>query len=60
MKVKLTLVKSPIGNPQTHRDTLKALGLRKIGSSAIHEDSPALQGAIRKCAHLLAVENLAE
>jgi len=58
MQIKLTLVKSPIGRPEGHRKTLQALGLTKIGTSAVHEDTPAVQGMIRKCAHLVAVENI--
>lgn len=56
MKIKVTLVKSPIGRPEGHRKMLQTLGLSKVGTSAVHEDTPALQGMIRKCAHLLAVE----
>jgi large subunit ribosomal protein L30 len=60
MKVKLTLVKSPIGYSKGHRETLRVIGLKKIGSSVIREDNPAIQGVIRKCAHLLSVESIAE
>lgn len=60
MKVKVTLVKSPIGHPQTQRKVLQSLGLGKIGSSRVHENSPSIQGMIRKCAHLVSVENVAE
>lgn len=60
MKVKVTLVKSPIGYSENHRKVLKALGLGKMGSSVVHEETPSIQGMIRKCAHLVAVENVAE
>lgn len=60
MKIKVTLVKSPISNPEQQRKVLQALGLRKTGSSAVHQDTPAILGMIRKCAHLVAVEQIAE
>ncbi len=60
MKIKVTLVKSPIGYSETHRRVLKSLGLGKMGSSKVHESNLCIQGMIRKCAHLVAVENLAE
>ncbi len=60
MKIKVTLVKSPISHPEQQRKVLQSLGLGKIGSSAVHHDSPAIQGMIRKCDHLVSVENVAE
>ena len=56
MKIKITLTKSPIGYAETQRKTLQALGLGKMGSVVIHEDTPSVQGMIHKCAHLLTVE----
>ena len=47
-KVKVTLVKSTIGSTQTQKATVAALGLKKIRSFRIHEDTPALQGQIKK------------
>ena len=60
MKIKVTLVKSPIGYAENQHRVLKALGLGKLGSSVVHDDTPSIQGMIRKCAHLVAVENVAE
>lgn len=60
MKIKVTLVKSPIGYSENQHRVLKSLGLGKMGSSAIHDQTPSIQGMIRKCAHLVAVENVAE
>lgn len=60
MKIKVTLVKSPIGYSENQRRVLKALGLGKMGSSVVHEDIPSIQGMIRKCSHLVSVENVAE
>ena len=60
MKIKVTLVKSPIGYSENQRKVLKSLGLGKMGSCVVHDDTPNIQGMIRKCAHLVAVENVAE
>lgn len=60
MKVKVTLVKSPIGYSEAQRKVLKSLGLGKMGSSKVHEYNPSIQGMVRKCAHLVAVENISE
>ena len=56
-KVKVTQVKSQIGETERHRGTLRALGLGKIGRPAEHEQSPALSGMLRKVAHLVKVED---
>ncbi|RLJ68554.1 50S ribosomal protein L30 [Sulfurisoma sediminicola] len=55
-KIKVTLVKSVIGTKQDHRATVRGLGLRKINSSAMLEDTPAVRGMIRKIAYLVKVE----
>ena len=56
-KIKVTLVKSVIGTKQDHRATVRGLGLgRRINSSAMLEDTPAVRGMIRKVAYLVKVE----
>lgn len=55
-KVKITLTRSLIGRPEIQRATVKALGLGKINSSAVHEATPAIQGMIKKVEHLITVE----
>lgn len=55
-KVKVTLTKSVIGKPQTQRDTVKALGLRKMHQTVEHEDTPQFRGQIAKVSHLVTVE----
>ena len=57
-KIKVTLVKSTIGQVQSVKATVKALGLKKIRSSKELEDTPAIQGMIVKVKHLVKVENL--
>lgn len=55
-KIKITLVKSLIGTKQDHRATARGLGLRKLNSSAMLEDTPAVRGMIRKIAYLVKSE----
>ena len=56
--VKVTLVKSTIGEVKSVKETVAALGLKKIRSEKTCEDTPALRGQIRKVAHLVKVENV--
>lgn len=56
-KVRVTQIKSQIGQSERHRGTLRALGLGRIGRSAEHEPSPALAGQLRKVRHLVKVES---
>ena len=58
MKLKITLVKSPISSLQKHIDTVKALGLRKIGQSVVREDIDTVRGAVRTVRHLVTVEEV--
>ena len=55
-KLKLTQVRSQIGQSQRHRGTLRALGLGKIGRTAEQDDSPVIAGMLRKVRHLVKVE----
>ena len=55
-KVKITQVRSQIGQSERHRGTLRALGLGKIGRTAEHDENPVLAGMLRKVAHLVKVE----
>jgi large subunit ribosomal protein L30 len=57
-KVRVTQVKSRIGQSERHRGTLRALGLGRIGRSAEHEESPVLPGMLRKVRHLVKVEDV--
>jgi len=56
--IKVTLVKSTIGEVKSVKETVAALGLKKIRSEKTFEDTPALRGQIRKVAHLVKVENV--
>jgi len=55
-KIQITLVKSPIGYSKRQKDTVKALGLRKVNQTVIMESSPAVQGMLEKVGHLISVE----
>jgi large subunit ribosomal protein L30 len=54
--VRVTQVRSQIGQSERHRGTLRALGLGKIGRSAEHRETPELAGMLRKVSHLVKVE----
>ena len=56
-KLRITQVKSQIGQTERHRGTLRALGLGKIGRSAEHDDNPVIAGMLRKVRHLVKVED---
>ena len=53
--VKVKLVRSPIGTKQSHRDTVRGLGLRRVNSERVLEDTPAVRGMINKIAYLVLV-----
>ena len=57
-KIRVTLVKSTIGQVDSVKGTVKALGLKKIRSSKELDDTPAVQGMIAKVKHLVKVENV--
>ena len=56
-KLRITQVRSTIRTRPAHRGTMRALGLRRINQSSVHEDSPVLQGMLRKVSSLVKVEN---
>lgn len=55
--IKIKLVKSPIGKPETHRKTIKALGLRKIGQVVEMNDTPQIRGMIHQVDYMVEVLN---
>jgi large subunit ribosomal protein L30 len=56
MKLKITQVRSGIGQSDRHLGTLRALGLGKIGRTAEQGDSPQLRGMLRQVRHLVRVD----
>lgn len=55
-KIKITLIKSPIGAIPKQRATVVALGLRKLNSSVVQNDNAQMRGMIHKVRHLVKVE----
>jgi large subunit ribosomal protein L30 len=59
-KLRITQVRGTIRTRPEHRGTLRALGLRRINSSRVHEDSPVLQGMLRRVASMVRVEEVSD
>lgn len=58
-KLRIKWVKSAIGYSQDQKDTIRALGLRKLQQTVEHEDQPAIRGMVHKVNHLVKVEEVA-
>ena len=54
--LKVTWIKSSIGYSVRQKDTVRALGLRRLGQTVEHNDTPVIRGMIDKISHLVAVE----
>jgi large subunit ribosomal protein L30 len=54
--LKITYVRSSIGHKEDQKRTIRALGLRRLGQSVVHSDSPDVRGMIHKVRHLVFVE----
>jgi ribosomal protein L30 len=59
-KLRITYAKSAIGYSQTQKDTIRSLGLRKLNSTVVHEDTPTIRGMAFKVRHLVRVEELGD
>ncbi len=57
-KLKITYKRSAIGYAQDQKDTIAALGLKKLGTFVVHDDNPAIRGMVFKVRHLVEVEEL--
>lgn len=57
-KIKVTKVKSAINRTQNQKRTLEALGLKKIGQTIEHEDTPNILGMVNKVKHLVSIETV--
>lgn len=55
-KIKITQVKSAIDRPERQKNTLKALGLKKMNQTVEHEETPQIAGMIKKVSHLVKTE----
>ena len=54
-RLEITQVKSGIGSPPGHRGTLRALGLKRMHHTVVHDDNPVIRGMVHKIAYLLEV-----
>ncbi len=54
--LRITLIKSPIGNSERHKRTVKALGLHRMHQTIERPDTPEIRGMVHKIAHLVKVE----
>jgi len=57
-KIRIKQTRSRIGSPKRTKNTLDALGLRKIGATVEHEANPQIIGMVRKVNHLVKVEEV--
>ena len=57
-KIKITQIRSLIDRPQKQKDTMKALGLRRIRHTIEKEATPQILGMVSKVSHLVTVEHL--
>ncbi len=57
-RLRITLVKSPIGYSKRQKATVRALGLRRLNSSVEHNDQPTVRGMIAKVSHLVEVQEV--
>ncbi len=58
--LKITQKKSVIGSKESHKRTIRALGLKRIRDSRMHRDTPQIRGMIHRVRHLVEVEEVEE
>jgi len=57
-RLKVTQTKSGIGGKQNQKETLRSLGLKRIGDVVVKEDRPEIRGMVNTVSHLVAVEEV--
>jgi large subunit ribosomal protein L30 len=57
-QIKVTQIKSAIGTKPNQRQTLRSLGLKRIGHSVVQEDRPEIRGMVATVPHLVSVEEI--
>jgi len=57
-QLEIRQTKSAIGRLPKHRGTLRALGLKRIGHTVVHEDTPVIRGMVNQVAYLLEVREV--
>ncbi len=58
-RLKVTQVRSAIHRPRDQKDTVRRLGLHRMGDSVVKDDRPEIRGMIAKVRHLVKVEEVA-
>ncbi|TET47013.1 50S ribosomal protein L30 [candidate division TA06 bacterium] len=56
VKLKITQIRSAIGRKKDQKETIKALGIKRLHQTVVHEDSPQIRGMIGRVSHLVRVE----
>jgi large subunit ribosomal protein L30 len=56
--LKVTQIRSVVGSKQGHKRTVRALGLKRIRDSRVHQDTPQIRGMVRKVQHLVEAEEV--
>ena len=59
-KLRITWIKSGIGYSRRQKDTIRALGLRRLGTAVEQADTPVIRGMISKISHLVRVEEIGQ
>lgn len=57
-QLKVTQIRGVVGQKQNQKETLRTLGLRRIGQTVVREDRPEVRGMVRTVAHLVTVEEV--
>lgn len=57
-KIRVTQIKSKIGQPERQKKILAALGIKKMHQTVEHENTPQIMGMVQKLKHLVKVENV--
>jgi large subunit ribosomal protein L30 len=57
-QIKVRQVRSEIGGNKVQRDTLRSLGLKRIGDEVVKEDRPEIRGMVKAIAHLVTMEEV--
>jgi large subunit ribosomal protein L30 len=55
-KIRITLVRSPIGYPEPQKATVRALGFRRLHQTVEHEDTPVVRGMLNKVIHMIRID----
>ena len=57
-RLKVTQTRGVVGTKAMHRETLRSLGLKRIGDAVVKEDRPEIRGMVRTVAHMVTVEEV--